>query len=259
MADNTTLPGTGDVVRDVDRGGAKTQVLGLDIGIGDGSEKLMSAGQQTMANSMPVAIASDQAAVPISAAALPLPTGAATAANQATEISGLASIDAGVAALLSESTFNTKTGSLTETAPATDTASSGLNGRLQRIAQRITSLIALLPAALGANGGLKVEGIASGVAQPVSLPVVASATLANVAGSASSVTLLASNASRKLAIIVNDSTAVLYVKFGATASATSFTWKLAAGDTLEFPQPMYTGVVDGIWDSAAGFARTTEL
>lgn len=40
-------------------------------------------------------------------------------------------------------------GSLTETAPATDTASSGLNGRLQRIAQRLTSLIGLLPTALG--------------------------------------------------------------------------------------------------------------
>ena len=40
-------------------------------------------------------------------------------------------------------------GAVTETAPATDTASSGLNGRLQRIAQRLTSLIALLPAALG--------------------------------------------------------------------------------------------------------------
>lgn len=35
-------------------------------------------------------------------------------------------------------------GSLTEVSPATDTASSGLNGRLQRIAQRLTSLIALL-------------------------------------------------------------------------------------------------------------------
>lgn len=40
-------------------------------------------------------------------------------------------------------------GAVTETAPVTDTGSSGLNGRLQRIAQRITSLIALLPAALG--------------------------------------------------------------------------------------------------------------
>lgn len=47
-------------------------------------------------------------------------------------------------------------GIITETAPATDTASSGQNGRLQRIAQRLTSLIALLPASLGqktmANG-----------------------------------------------------------------------------------------------------------
>ncbi len=38
-------------------------------------------------------------------------------------------------------------GAVDETAPATDTASSGLNGRLQRIAQRLTSL--LLPAASG--------------------------------------------------------------------------------------------------------------
>ncbi len=42
-----------------------------------------------------------------------------------------------------------RAGIITETAPATDTASSGHNGRLQRIAQRITSLIALLPTALG--------------------------------------------------------------------------------------------------------------
>jgi hypothetical protein len=48
-------------------------------------------------------------------------------------------------------------GGLTETAPASDTASSGLNGRLQRVAQRITSLIALLPTSLGAGGGLRVD------------------------------------------------------------------------------------------------------
>lgn len=40
-------------------------------------------------------------------------------------------------------------GAVNETAPGTDTASSGLNGRLQRIAQRLTSLIALLPSSLG--------------------------------------------------------------------------------------------------------------
>jgi hypothetical protein len=41
------------------------------------------------------------------------------------------------------------TGAVTETAPASDTASSGLNGRLQRIAQRISALILQLPATLG--------------------------------------------------------------------------------------------------------------
>lgn len=46
-------------------------------------------------------------------------------------------------------TTNALTGAVDETAPATDTASSGLNGRLQRIAQRLTSLIALMPTSIG--------------------------------------------------------------------------------------------------------------
>lgn len=44
-------------------------------------------------------------------------------------------------------------GAVAETAPATDTASSGLNGRLQRIAQRLTSLLGVLPSSLGAKTG----------------------------------------------------------------------------------------------------------
>lgn len=46
-----------------------------------------------------------------------------------------------------------KIGDVSEVAPTTDTENSGLNGRLQRIAQRLTSLIALLPASLGAKTG----------------------------------------------------------------------------------------------------------
>lgn len=57
---------------------------------------------------------------------------------------------------------STLLGAIGETAPASDTASSGLNGRLQRIAQRLTSLIALLPTALTAAGALK-EGSAEAV------------------------------------------------------------------------------------------------
>jgi len=49
-----------------------------------------------------------------------------------------------------------RVGSLTETAPSTDTASSGLNGRLQRVAQRLSSLIGLVPTSLATGGGLRV-------------------------------------------------------------------------------------------------------
>lgn len=80
--------------------------------------------------------------------------------------------------LTQATTTNTNLGPVTETAPTTDTASSGLNGRLQRLAQRITSLIALLPTALGAGGGLKVDG--SGTALPVSGTV--TATVADQSG-----------------------------------------------------------------------------
>ena len=84
-------------------------------------------------------------------------------------VTGVAT-EATLATRLSESDFDTKVGSLTETAPATDTASSGVNGRLQRIAQRLTSLIALLPAAL-VGGRLDVNIGASGITIPVSGPL----------------------------------------------------------------------------------------
>jgi len=55
--------------------------------------------------------------------------------------------------IASDDTVVLQTGALTETAPASDTASSGLNGRLQRIAQRLTSLIGQFPTSLGAQTG----------------------------------------------------------------------------------------------------------
>lgn len=82
--------------------------------------------------------------------------------------------------------------------------------------------------------------------------------LSNVSASASSVTVLASNANRKGATIYNDSTAICYLKLGATASSTSFTVKLNAEDYYEVPA-QYSGVIDGIWVSATGNARVTEL
>jgi hypothetical protein len=50
---------------------------------------------------------------------------------------------------------------------------------------------------------------------------------------------------------------VLYLKFGATASSSSYTVQIAAGGYFEFPVPVYAGEVDGIWASANGNARLT--
>jgi len=86
----------------------------------------------------------------------------------------------------------------------------------------------------------------------------ATPTLTNVASSASSVTLLAANANRLGATIFNDSTQPLYVKFGTTASVTSFTLIMIAGAYWETPF-RYTGRLDGIWAAANGNARVTEV
>jgi hypothetical protein len=65
----------------------------------------IGAGQKVMAQSSPVVIASDQSTLPISAASLPLPTGASTAALQTTGNASLASIDAGIPAALGQTTM----------------------------------------------------------------------------------------------------------------------------------------------------------
>jgi len=86
------------------------------------------------------------------------------------------------------------------------------------------------------------------------------ATLANVASSATSVTIFSANSQAVARALWNDSTAVLYLKFGtAAASTTSYTVQLVAGAYYEFTQPLYGGAVTGIWASANGNARTTEV
>jgi hypothetical protein len=127
---------------------------------------------------------------------------------------------------------------------------------------RLKKLISLLPTALGSAtsaNSLPVV-IASDQAAVTVIPSKpATATLANVASSASSVTLQASNAARMGWSIFNDSTSVLYLKYGTTASATSYTVQIPAGGYFEVASPVYTGRIDGIWAAANGNARVTEL
>lgn len=94
------------------------------------------------------------------------------------------------------------------------------------------------------------------VAEFVSSSTAATST---VASSTSSVTLLAANPNRVGAVIHNDSNSRLYVKFGATASVSDFTFRLSAQDVLEVPFS-YQGIIDGIWaPNVSGNARVTEL
>ncbi len=98
------------------------------------------------------------------------------------------------------------------------------------------------------------------ITNPVSRGDAVVAALSSVASSASSVELLpTANPGRAGFVIFNDSSAILYVAFAGTASTTAFTDKIAAGAVYNPPQPVYTGVVSGIWASANGYARVTEL
>lgn len=86
-----------------------------------------------------------------------LPTGAATSAAQstaATTLSTIATNTTSIATAANQSSELTLVGPVTETAPATDTASSGLNGRQQRIAQRLTTINTTLGTPFQAGGSI---------------------------------------------------------------------------------------------------------
>ena len=87
----------------------------------------------------------------------------------------------------------------------------------------------------------------------------ATATLSTVAASVTSVTVLAANANRKKAYIVNNSTSKLWLAFAATASKTAFTVTLAANAEFETDLQGYTGIITGLWNVATGNAQVTEV
>jgi hypothetical protein len=76
------------------------------------------------------------------------------------------------------------------------------------------------------------------------------AAVTSVADTATSTTLLSAAGTRRGFRITNTSSAVLYVKYGTTASATDFTVRLPQWAYLE--ESFYSGRVDGIWSSDPG-------
>lgn len=89
-------------------------------------------------------------------------------------LAGSSASGGGDASAANQNTQITALGGVTETAPASDTASSGLNGRLQRIAQRLSSLITALGSPFQAGGSIGNSAFAatSTITSPTSTPTI---------------------------------------------------------------------------------------
>jgi hypothetical protein len=133
-----------------------------------------------------------------------------------------------------------------------------------------TDVAARLPTALAAGGGLKIEGVAGGVAQPVSGPqtnaefiaaLKSTATHSSVNSGTSSVTILASNASRKGARIFNTDANNLFLDLsGGTAAATTRAQVVLAQNTGYDVPFGCTGTITGIWSAdGTGVASVVEF
>lgn len=79
----------------------------------------------------------------------------------------------------------------------------------------------------------------------------------SVADSATVVTLQALNINRISLKVFNNSSAILYVREGAGATTSAFTWKLFTDEAIVIDD--YSGIVTGIWATApGGNAQVTE-
>lgn len=120
--------------------------------------------------------------------------------------------------------YNSLTGALTETAPATDTASSGTNGRLQRIAQRTTTLISYFAPATWATFPARITLVANTASD-----------------------LLAAATATKQVILYNESaTDIVYVRWDGSAATTVLGYPIPPLGTFSIKSFVPTAKISGI-------------
>lgn len=86
------------------------------------------------------------------------------------------------------------------------------------------------------------------------------ATLTTKARSVTTAVALASNSNRKGFIFHNDTAAICYIAYAATASTAAFSYRIAANAVYEATLPCYTGVISVVWGSGgASNLMITEL
>lgn len=79
-----------------------------------------------------------------------------------------------------------------------------------------------------------------------------------VSASVTTVTLMDPDDARCHGQIFNDSSSVLFVRWGAAASTSLFSLKIPAQGYYEFPRILpYVGLVTGVWATAVGKALVT--
>ena len=180
-----------------------------------------------------------QATQPISAAALPLPAGAATLAKQpALGTAGTAASDVitiqGIASMVA-----IKVDGSAITQPVSIATAVAVTGAFYQATQPVS----LASSVVTTNGG-------------------GTSTVTAVAASTTVATALAANAARRKWIITNDTASIMYVKLGAGAAATSYTYALSpktassAGGSCEGTD---TTAITAILASGTGNAMVTEV
>lgn len=100
------------------------------------------------------------------------------------------------------------------------------------------------------------------VTQDQNLNAPANSTVTSVAAVTTNVTLLAANSARKGGVFFYSASSSknLFLKLGAIANTTtSYTIKIPGGGYFELPFIVYTGQIDGIFDSTTGSVLITEL
>lgn len=92
------------------------------------------------------------------------------------------------------------------------------------------------------------------------MPSQGNATVTQVAAADSNTALATAKKHRVGLIIRNDSTDTLYIKYGATASASDYTDALVGAGTHTVHEKYANGQVDGIWSATpSGNAYVTEI
>lgn len=199
-----------------------------------------TVGSKTSANSIPVVIASDQGSITVNASATVGLVDNAAFTDGTTRIQPVGYI------------FDESAGTaLTEN----DSGAARIDSkRAQIIVLEDATTRGVRTTIKAASTGASAADTALVVAQSPS----STGSIGIVNAATSSTTLLASNTARKGATITNNSTAILYVKYGSAASTTSYAVKLLTDAYLEIPY-LYQGIITGIWSSATGAANVVEL